>query len=85
MNAPEIKEIPRVDEINAYLDRTIEALKAEISAFPAEHRADWAPLNKLFLQTLLDATPPISDDERIDLAAESILRRYRKAFEKLAE
>ena len=85
MNAPEIKEIPRVDEINAYLDRTIEALKAEISAFPAEHHADWAPLNKLFLQTLLDATPPISDDERIDLAAESILRRYRKAFEKLAE
>lgn len=85
MNAPEIKEIPRVDEINAYLDRTIEALKAEISAFPAEHRADWAPLNKLFLQTLLDATTPISDDERIDLAAESILRRYRKAFEKLAE
>ena len=52
MNAPEIREIPRVEEINSYLDRTIEALKAEIAAFPAEHRADWAPLNKLFLTTI---------------------------------
>ena len=52
MNAPEIKEIPRVDEINAYLDRAIEKLKAEIAAFPAEHRADWAPLNELFLNTI---------------------------------
>lgn len=52
MNAPEIKEIPRVDEVNAYLDRTIEELKTEISAFPAEHRADWAPLNELFLKTI---------------------------------
>lgn len=52
MNAPEIKEIPRVEEINAYLDRTIEELKIEISAFPAEHHADWNPLNQLFLNTL---------------------------------
>ena len=52
MNAPEIKEIPRVDEINAYLDSSIEAIKAEIAAFPAEHRADWKPLNDLFLETV---------------------------------
>ena len=52
MNAPEIKEIPRVEEINAYLDRTIVELKAEIAAFPAEHRASWEPLNKLFLKTI---------------------------------
>ena len=85
MNAPEIKEITRVDEINAYLDRTIEELKVEIAAFPAEHKADWAPLNKLFLQTLLDSTTPISDGERIDFAAESILRRYKTAFLELAK
>lgn len=30
----------------------IEALKAEIAAFPAEHRADWVPLNELFLKTI---------------------------------
>ena len=52
MNTPEIKEIPRVAEINDYLDRTIENLKAEIAVFPAEHQPDWAPLNQLFLQTL---------------------------------
>lgn len=85
MNAPEIKEITRVDEINAYLDRTIEELKVEIAAFPAEHKADWAPLNKLFLQTLLDSTTPISDGERIDFAVESILRRYKTASLELAK
>ena len=52
MNAPEIKEIPRVNVINDYLDRAIEELKVEIAAFPAEHRADWAPLNELFLKTV---------------------------------
>lgn len=52
MNAPEIKEIPRVNEINDYLDRAIEELKVESAAFPAEHRADWAPLDELFLRTV---------------------------------
>ena len=85
MNVPEIKEIPRVDEINAYLDRTIAELKAEIAAFPAEHRADWAPLNKLFLETMASNIQPLTDDEKIDLVAKDILRRFKPAFKKLAE
>ena len=52
MNAPEIKEIPRVDEINHYLDASIASIKEEIAAFPAEHRPDWTPLNDLFLKTV---------------------------------
>ena len=52
MNAPEIKEIPRVSELNDYLDRAIGELKVEIAAYPAEHRASWEPLNKFFLKTL---------------------------------
>lgn len=52
MNAPEIKEIPRVSELNDYLDRAIGELKVEIAAYPAEHRASWEPLNKFFLETL---------------------------------
>lgn len=52
MDTPEIKEIPRVSEINDYIVRTIEELKPEIAAFPAEHRADWAPLNELFRKTV---------------------------------
>lgn len=85
MNAPEIKEIPRVDEINSYLDRTIEELKVEIAAFPAEHRADWEPLNQLFLETLAYHTKPLSDSERIDITADMILRRYKEAFMELAK
>lgn len=85
MNAPEVKTVRRVNEINDYIVKTIDELKLEIATFPAEHRADWAPLNQLFLQTLLDSTTPISDDDRINLAAESILRRYKAAFIELAK
>ncbi len=52
MNAPEIKEIPRVDEINLYLDESIVAVKAQLATFPIEFRPDWEPLNKLFLDVL---------------------------------
>ena len=61
MNTPEIKEIPRVCEINDYLDQSIENLRNEIAVFNIEHRADWAPLNELFLKTVSsfrDATSP---------------------------
>lgn len=53
MNVPGIKEIARVDEINHYLDQAIEDVKVEIAQYPAEHRANWGPLNKLFIKTLL--------------------------------
>ena len=61
MNTPEVKEIPRVCEINDYLDQSIENLRNEIAIFNIEHRADWAPLNELFLKTVSsfrDATIP---------------------------
>ena len=53
MNAPEIKEIPKVEEINCYLDEVMGAVHEEIFAYPGEHRADWATLNELFLETVL--------------------------------
>ena len=52
MNAPEIKEIPRVDEINLYLDRTIAEVKKELAQFSVEHTPNWEPLNELFLETV---------------------------------
>lgn len=52
MNAPEIREIPRVDAINRYLDRSIEEVKQEIARLPEEARADWDLLNQLFLEVL---------------------------------
>ena len=53
MNAPEIKEIPKIEEINNYLDKVMASVHEEIFAYPGEHRADWAPLNELFLETVL--------------------------------
>lgn len=85
MNAPEIKEIPRVDAVNSYLDRTIEVLKTEIASFSAENHASWEPLNQLFLETLANYSAPLSDGERIDVAADMILKRYKEAFTELAK
>ena len=52
MNAPEIKEIPRADSLNRYLEESITELKARAAALPAEHNPDWAPLNDFFLGEL---------------------------------
>lgn len=52
MNAPEIKEIPRVDEINCYLEESITAVKERIAALPTEPKPDWRPLNALFLDIM---------------------------------
>lgn len=52
MNAPEIKEIPRVDEVNQYLEDSIEMVTTQIAALPSEHHPDWEPLNRLFLDVL---------------------------------
>lgn len=53
MNTPEIKEIPNIEEINHYLDEVMESVQKEIFEYPGEHRPDWAPLNELFLETVL--------------------------------
>ena len=42
----------KLEEPNGYANRTIEELKNEIAAFPAEHGADWNRLNQLFLNAL---------------------------------
>ena len=67
------------------MDRTIEDLKDAIAVFPTEHRGDWGPLNHLFLETMAHYSKPLSDDERIDIAADIILRRYKEAFMELAK
>ena len=52
MNAPEIRHIPRVEELNAYLDRTITAVNQEIAEMDGDRKPDWEPLNRLFLDVL---------------------------------
>ena len=52
MNAPEVKMIPRIDVLNAYLDRSISEVKEMIERLPKEQTHEWEELNKLFLSVL---------------------------------
>lgn len=54
MHAPEIKEIPRMEEINRYLDRSIDEVRSAVAALPEERKPSWEPLDKLFLQVLAE-------------------------------
>ena len=51
MNALEIKEIPRIDTINKYLDESIIEIKKQIANVKDSHN-DWKDLNDLFLRTI---------------------------------
>ena len=52
MNSPEIKEIPRVDPINDYLDKSILEIRSRIAELPEEPAPGWDELNTLFLSTV---------------------------------
>jgi len=49
MQTPEMGEGKRIDKLNKYIDENIISLKIIIDSLPAEHKADWDRLNKLFL------------------------------------
>ena len=48
MNSPEVKEIPRIDILNGYLDESIDEVKALVEQYPREVVKDWDELNRLF-------------------------------------
>lgn len=52
MNAPEVKEIPKVMVINEYLDRSIAEIRQKIEELPDEPYSDWDELNEIFLSVL---------------------------------
>ena len=52
INSPEIKMIPRVDLINAYLDRSISEVEELLSKLPEEPDHDWRELNRIFLDAV---------------------------------
>ena len=56
MNAPEIKEIPKIPELNRWLDEEIASVKAQIAALPPEEPKQWDTLNRLFLNILSDGS-----------------------------
>lgn len=52
MNSPEIKEIPRIDQLNRYLDAGIMSVKEQIEKLPDTPVQDWNELNELFFSVL---------------------------------
>ena len=52
MNSPEIKEIPRIDQLNRYLDTGIVSVKEQIEKLPNTPVQDWNELNELFFSVL---------------------------------
>ena len=52
MNSPEIREIPRVDTINEYLDSSIEEIKNIVKSMEESKAPAWQELNDLFFGEL---------------------------------
>ncbi|MEI6602595.1 MAG: nucleotidyltransferase domain-containing protein [Clostridia bacterium] len=52
MNTPEIGEIPKVNEINEYIEENLRSLKVEIDCLPKEIPKGWDELNFLFLSAV---------------------------------
>ncbi len=53
MNSPELREIPKVEAINEYLDRSIASIKEKLAQLPPAQKAGWEPLNELFLDIVM--------------------------------
>ena len=52
MNAPEVKLIPRVEKLNAWIEASLESVRAQAETLPDREYPDWEPLNALFLKVL---------------------------------
>lgn len=52
MNTPEVKEIPRVDKINCYLDTSIAEIRGELEKRENFKNASWQELDQLFIDEL---------------------------------
>ena len=78
MNSPEIKEIPRVDKINEYLNESIEEIKFKLKSVGENKEVQWEELNKVFLEEI-----QIANDRRKDFI-ERVMKNeniWRYAFE----
>ncbi len=48
MNSPEVREIPRIDALNLYLERSMADIRAVVSQAAPSESLGWEPLNELF-------------------------------------
>ena len=52
MNSPEVKEIPKIEKLNQYMDKSIEEIKALIRSMPDSGEPDWEKLNEFFMSVV---------------------------------
>lgn len=52
MSAPERETLSKTDELNDYIERSIEDIEQKIKGLPEEPPNDWKPLNEFFLSEL---------------------------------
>ena len=49
MKSPEVKEIPRIDKLNKYIERNLEELEAAVKDVSYDKNSLWDELNEFFL------------------------------------
>lgn len=54
INSPEIKEIPRIEALNEFLDEEISSIESKIDTMKEEKNNDWGRLDEFFLSVLSD-------------------------------
>ena len=52
INCPEVKNVPRRDAINKYLEKSIAELREQIDAIKEDNQNSWDKLNEIFLNSL---------------------------------
>lgn len=52
MNSPEVREIPRIEKLNEYMDSSIDEIKNILQSMEEIKTPDWQELNDMFLREL---------------------------------
>jgi len=52
MNTSEMGEVPKINDLNTYIEQNLTSIKIEIDSLPKEHLKDWDELNLLFYHAL---------------------------------
>ncbi len=59
-NAPEIREIPRVDTLNRYIDESVAQIKEQILQIPDREQIGWEELDQFFLAIVKEGTSKVT-------------------------
>lgn len=52
MNSPEVKEIPRIDKLNEYIEKNLNELEEAVKDISYDKNSYWEELNKFFLDEI---------------------------------